>query len=103
MHLFPHVELPGDVGICVIFIAGPAVELSLDEFSLDGQLSGNCKHEHVTPTFSQELSSVHMTPPPRVRRSPGGGAACTLELAPAGEDFMLLETLSPALSLCWKL
>lgn len=50
-HLFPHVEFPRDIGICVIFIAGPAVQLSLDDFSLDGQLSGDCKHKRVTRSF----------------------------------------------------
>lgn len=48
MHLFPHVQLPGDISICVILVTGPAVELSLDDFSLNGQLSGHCKPKCVT-------------------------------------------------------
>lgn len=51
MHLFPHVQFPGDVGICVILIAGPAVELSLDDFSFNGQLSGHCKPKCVSWSF----------------------------------------------------
>lgn len=43
-HLFPHVELPGDVGVGVIFITGPAVELSLNDLFLYRQLSGDWQH-----------------------------------------------------------
>lgn len=35
MHLFPHVQFPGYVGISVIFIAGPAVELGLNDLLLN--------------------------------------------------------------------
>lgn len=46
-HLFPHVEFPGDVGVSVIFITGPAVELSLNDLLLNWQLSRDWKHTHA--------------------------------------------------------
>lgn len=39
IHLLSHVELPGDVGISVVFITGPAVELSLNDLLVYGQFS----------------------------------------------------------------
>lgn len=46
-YLFPHVEFPGNVGISVIFITGPAVELSLNDLLLNRQVSGDWKHAHT--------------------------------------------------------
>lgn len=42
MHLFPHVEFPGNIRIGVVFFTGPAVELSRNDHLLNWQLSGHC-------------------------------------------------------------
>lgn len=41
-HLLPEVEPPGNVGVGVVLLVGPLVQLRLDGLRLDGKLSRNC-------------------------------------------------------------
>lgn len=91
-HLFPHVEFPRNVRISVIFLTGPAVELSLNDLLLNWQLSRHWKHTHThTSSIPFFQSCVLMSD---VWNTPGGGAGFVL-----GWDLTFLETLSPASSL----
>lgn len=69
-HLFPHVKFPRNVRISVIFLAGPAVELSLNDLLLNWQLSGHWKHTHTdTHTSSIPFFSVLRTYVRRVQHT----------------------------------
>lgn len=88
MHLFSHVEFPGNIWISVIFLTGPAVELSLNDLLLNRQLSGHWKH-----TFTHTIFILFFNPSiytPDLHNVPEGGARFVLAV---------LETLSPASSL----
>ncbi len=60
-HLFPHVELPGDIGVSVIFITGPAVELSLNNLLLYWQLSRDWNHTHTHTSMHTHTFAIQET------------------------------------------
>lgn len=63
MHLLPQVKFPGDVGVGIIFIAGPAVELSLDDLIFNWQLSADWTHTHTNQSqISTRSFNVHRNP-----------------------------------------